>query len=200
MSRYRKIDTRIHNDAKFRALDDGGKLMFFTLLTHPGMTMLGAMRATAAGLAAEMNWASKAFREAFAQVLAKGMAEFDEEAHLIALPNFLKYNKPESPNVVKSWAAVVDLLPECPLKARVLARSGAFVQGMSEGFREALPEAFRQAFTQPSANQEQEQEQEQEHSVPSERAPLAPASTDPAQPMDERRRSSDLSKSPSSPG
>ncbi len=54
MSRYRKIDPRIHNDAKFKALSERGKLFFFTILTHPHMTALGAMRATEAGLCEEM--------------------------------------------------------------------------------------------------------------------------------------------------
>jgi hypothetical protein len=54
MGRYRKIDPRIHNDAKFKALSERGKLLFFTILTHPHMTALGAMRATEAGLCEEM--------------------------------------------------------------------------------------------------------------------------------------------------
>jgi len=55
MGRYRKIDPRIHNDAKFKALSERGKLLFFTILTHPHMTALGAMRATEAGLCQEMT-------------------------------------------------------------------------------------------------------------------------------------------------
>jgi hypothetical protein len=162
MSRYRKIDQRIWNDEKFRALSDEGKLVFFMLLTHPAMTMLGAMRATIGGLAEELGWKSEAFRKAFEEALSKGMAEHDPGAHLIALPNFLKYNKPESPNVVKSWGSAFDLLPECTLKTLVAARSRAYAEAMSEGFAEALPKAF--AKTMP--NQEQEQEQEQDIEVP----------------------------------
>ena len=163
MSHYRKIDTRIWNDAKFSKLSDPAKLAFFMLLTHPSMTMLGAMRGTTAGLAEEISMPLEAFREAFGQVLRHGMAEQDSVAHLIALPNFLKYNHPESPNVVKSWTKALDLLPECPLKSRVVARSRAFVEGMSKAFGEALPEAFRKTY--PNQEQEQEQEQEQDYSV-----------------------------------
>jgi hypothetical protein len=42
MGRYRKIDTRIWNDAKFRELSERGQLEFLFGLTHPNMTMLGA--------------------------------------------------------------------------------------------------------------------------------------------------------------
>ncbi|WP_057921132.1 hypothetical protein [Lysobacter capsici] len=154
MSRYRKIDPRIWNDKKFRDLSDSGKLLFFMLLTHPSMTALGAMRATLPGLAAEMGWTAEAFREAS----SKGMAEHDERACLVTLPNFLKYNPPESPNVVKAWAGSIDLLPECQLKTLVLQRAQGFAEGMTEGFRKA----FREVFPKGMPNQEQEQEQKQE--------------------------------------
>ena len=155
MARYRKVDPRIWNDAKFRALDDQGKLAFFFLLTHPHMTAIGAMRASVPGLAAEIGWSTEAFAEAFRDVLSKGMAEHDEEASLMWLPNFLRYNPPESPNVIKAWVGSLDLLPECGLLSRVVAGSVAFAQGLNKGFAEALPEAFAKGMPY----QEQEQEQ-----------------------------------------
>lgn len=161
MAKYRKIDPRIWNDAKFRALSDPAKLVFFMLLSHPNMTSLGAMRATLSGLAEELAWEPEAFRGAFAEVLSKGMAEHDKKACLVALPNFLKYNPPESPNVVKAWVSAIDLLPECGLKIRVIAGAGDFAKGLSQGFGEALPEVFAKAMP----IQEQEQEQEQELNV-----------------------------------
>lgn len=156
MSRYRKIDPRIWNDAKFRQLSNSGKLVFFMLLTHPNMTSLGAMRGTVAGLAEELGWETEAFREAFAEALAKGIAEHDQKACLIALPNFIRYNPPESPNVVKAWVNSLDMLPECSLKNRVIQRARDFAKGMNKGFAEALPEAF--AKSMPIQEQEQEQE------------------------------------------
>jgi hypothetical protein len=162
MSRYRKVDPRIWNDAKFRALSDNGKLAFFMLLTHPNMTALGGMRTTVAGLAEELGWSTEAFREAFQEALRKGMAKHDEKACLVVLPNFLRYNKPESPNVIKAWANSLDLLPECPLKSELIERVKAFAEGMTKTFGEALPEAFAKAMPY------QEQEQEQEKDSPSE--------------------------------
>lgn len=157
MSRYRKVDPRIWNDRKFSDLGDRAKLVFFMLLTHPNMTALGAMRSTTSGLAEELGWDAEAFREAFREVIAEGMAEHDQKACMIALPNFIRYNPPESPNVVKAWVGALDLLPECTLKTRVIARSKAFAEGMNKGFAEALPEAFAKGMPY----QEQEQEQEQ---------------------------------------
>lgn len=165
MSRYRKIDVRIWNDAKFQSLDDKGKLAFFMLLTHPGMTPLGAMRATPSGLAEELGWPVEDFREAFAKICAMAMAKHDERVHLIALPNFIRYNPPVSPNVVKAWDACLDMLPECELKNEVIQTAKAFAEGMSKGFGKALPEGFRKGASKTLPIQEQEQEQEQDNSA-----------------------------------
>lgn len=165
MSRFRKIDPRIWNDAGFRQLSDQGKLAFFFLITHPNMTSLGAMRATPEGLAAELGWSAEAFREAFGEAFQQGMVEEDGKAHLIALPNFIRYNAPESPNVVKAWAGSVDLLPECGLKDHTLQRAKAFAEGMSE--------AFAEAFAKAMPNKKKEQEQEQKNQDPSQGADLS---------------------------
>ena len=156
MARYRKIDTRIWNDAKFNALSEKGKLVFFYELTHPNLTMLGAMRATIPGLAAELGMPTEPFAEAFREALTKGMAKHDEKASFLWLPNFLRYNKPESPNVVKSWPDAFDLLPECAMKFELFQQLKAYTEGMTEGFTEAFAKAFAKAMP----NQEQEQEQE----------------------------------------
>lgn len=173
MARYRKIDPRIWNDAKFRSLSDQGKLVFFMLLTHPAMTALGAMRASLPGLATELGWSSEGFAVAFREVSAKGMAEHDERACLVAIPRFLKYNPPESPNVVKAWLGSVDLLPECRLKTLVLQRAEEFAEGMSDGFRKAFQEVF--AKTMPIQEQEQEQEQEEAVSLRSAMSSATPS-------------------------
>jgi len=92
------------------------------------------------------------FRKGFQELTARGMVKVNEKAALVWLPNWLRYNRPESPNVVKSWPTVLQLLPECKLKSEIVKKLKAFTEG--------LPEAWRH----PLLNQEQEQEQEQEES------------------------------------
>lgn len=181
MGRYRKVDSRIWNDEKFMALSDKGKLAFLFIMTHPHMTSLGAMRATIDGLASEINWTPKVFGDAFGEAVRKGMARHDEKSCFICLPNFLRYNGPESPNVVKGWAGALDLLPECAEKAKLIQRVVVFIGGLPEGFRKVLPEVFRKALAYSSGrpteslpedlpipfgkgmpNQEPEQEPEQD--------------------------------------
>lgn len=154
MSKYRKIESKIWNDAKFNSLSDEAKLLFFFLLTHPHLTALGAMRASINGLADELKWGEKAFREAFQEVFDKGMLKRDEGTCFIWLPNFLKYNKPESPNVVKSWDRWLEYLPECELKNELIQSVKSFLEDLGQAYMKALPEAFRK----PMPNHEHEHE------------------------------------------
>lgn len=163
MGKYRKVDPRIWNDEKFNKLSDKGKLAFFFILTHPHMTALGAMRASIPGLASEVGWTEKAFRESFQEALAKGMLKHDKKASFVWLPNFLKYNKPESPNVIKSWESALDYLPECNLKLELLQKVKDFTKALPKAFQEALPEAFRKTMRNHEQEQEQELEQEQDN-------------------------------------
>lgn len=160
MARYRKIDTRIWNDEKFRALTDDGKLVFFFLLTHPHMTSIGAMRQTVPGLASEIGWPVERLSEGFEEACSKGMARHDAQASMIWLPKFIRYNAPENPNVLKAWASAVDLLPECDLTREAIQAVKDFAEELPEAFQKALPEVFRQPLRQPSLIQEPEPEQE----------------------------------------
>lgn len=145
MARYSKIESSILNDGKFNRLSDDAQLVFFRLLVHPHLTSLGAMRATVAGLASEIRWPLERLREALGEVFREGMVELDEDAHFLWLPNFLKHNQPESPNVVRSWVKALDYLPECGLRTRMMQHAQAFVFKLSPTFQEALPEVFLKA-------------------------------------------------------
>lgn len=172
MARYRKIDPRIWNDAKFSALSHEAQRAFFFVLTHPAMTALGAFRITREGMAAELGLAGKGFAEPFGELLEKGLVKYDESAFLLFVPNFLKYNPPENPNVIKSWEGSIDYLPECPLLVDVLAKASACAANTDAGSKafaktlgrvyETLSERHSKPLLKGMPKQEQEQEQEQE--------------------------------------
>jgi len=156
MAHYRKIDTRIWNDAKFYELAPHAKLVFIGILTHPNMTGLGVMRASEESLAADLNMELKAFGEAFREVFRKGLIKVSERPPVILVPRFLKYNKPESPNVVRGWAKVVDMVPESDLLFEALDIAKANVCSMPKAFTEAFTEAIREVFRKTSLNQRTE--------------------------------------------
>jgi hypothetical protein len=162
LSKYRKIDPRIWNDEHFRPLSDPAKLLFLFLLTHPHLTSLGAMRANPKGLAAELDWTEKDFRKAFAELLRKPFLMVDESASYVGIPNFIKYNQPENPNVLKSWESALDYIPECENKWQLIQDVKAFAEGFGKAFAIALPKAFAKGVRKPLANHEHEHEQEPE--------------------------------------
>lgn len=184
MSRYRKVEVKTWSSEDFRALSPmppSGQGLWFFLMTGPLTGPVpGLFRAGRAGMAEELGWAQEAFDEAFGEVLGKGMVKADLTARVVWLPQAIKYNRPESPNVVRSWRADLDMLPECALKAEALVALRAFLEEMGDGFVAAFDEirngkpgrseptqkASGKALSKPSGkaspNQEQEQEQEQE--------------------------------------
>ena len=153
---YRKIDTRIWNDAKFMALSDAAKLLFFFCLTHPNLTMVGAMRATRSGIAEELGWLNEAFDEGlpkrftepFAELISAGLIRYDK-CGFLWLPNFLKYNPLENQNQCKGACTALDLLPECDLKSSLISHVKEVVEGLSKRFDKGLPEGFIEGFGKP---------------------------------------------------
>jgi hypothetical protein len=216
MGRYRKIDPRIHNDAKYKALSERGKLLFLTILTHPHMTALGAMRATEAGLCEEMALGAsgkdagcradcaagcasdspavreagvfESYRQAFRNLTEIGLVKFDPANACLVIPNFLKYNPPESPSVVMAWNKSGDLIPECQLRDELIENTlvflNEFVEKEPKDDKKEKRKSFIEAFLlrpsncqterqtgaktggQGGAHQEQEQEQEYKTPLP----------------------------------
>lgn len=162
--RYRTIDVRLWGDQKFRKLSPlqpSGQALFLYLLVNPNTTSIpGIYRAGAAAIAEELGWTLEGFREAFAEVLQEGLVKADLNARVIFIPNAIKYNKPQSPNVVKSWVTCWDELPECALKEQAFQALKAFVETLGEGFAKAFNETFPKPSAKTMPNQEQETEQE----------------------------------------
>lgn len=176
MSRYRKIEVKTWADEKFCGLSPmppSGQGLWLFLMTGPHTGPIpGLFRAGRAGMAEELGWELEDFDKAFAEVFQQGMAQADFKARLVWLPNALKHNKPESPNVVRSWRVELDLLSECDLKREAIAGLRAHLETIGPSYVEAFdefapkvqaesPKSFAKPSAKPSPNQEQEQEQEQ---------------------------------------
>ena len=97
MAKYRKIDPRIWNDAKFMRIGPMGQMLFLYILTHPNMTMLGMLRSTKEAIAFERGWDLLAFEQVFDLALSLGLIEYDPVG-LIACPNEAKFEANLEPN------------------------------------------------------------------------------------------------------
>jgi hypothetical protein len=150
MARYRKIDLRIHADEKYRRLTPSppcGQTLWWHLIAGrqtgiiPGIFSIGE-----ASFAEQLGWPLKGFREAFAEAFGEGMVEADWRSLVVWVPNAIRYNRPESPNVVRSWRDAWDEIPECQLKNRCFFRLKKEMEGLGEGFAKAFREAFGEAL------------------------------------------------------
>ena len=171
MARYRKVEVKTWNDGKFRELSPippCGQGLWLWFLTGTRTTNIpGVIVGTDVVMAAELRWPLEGFREAFREACSKGMAKGDWEAGLVWLPNASKpgekRNKPESPNVIRSWRDTWDEIPECALKLEIWQQLKAFAKAFGKGFEEAFVEACCKPWVKAMPNQEQEQEQEQKY-------------------------------------
>lgn len=162
-------------DEKFCALSPiqpSAQALWIFLLTGPHTGPIpGLFRSGRAAMAEELNWDLEAFEEAFREVFQQGMAQADWKAKVVWIPNAIKCNRPESPNVVRSWASEWALIPECDLKREAYKSLRTNIHGLGEAYGKAFDEAFGKpcgkASEKPSGktcgNQEQEQEQDIKH-------------------------------------
>lgn len=145
--RYSKVSRRMWNDEKFRALSapqPNGQSLWQRLLTGPELTNIpGLIPMNDAGLARALRWPLEGFLEAFAEVQAQGMAEADWDAGLTWVPNAIKHNEPESPNVVLSWTTAWEELPECDLKVEAWQHLHSYLNAKGESWVAAFEKACR---------------------------------------------------------
>ena len=162
LARHAKVDVRIWDDERVRRLSPippcGQGLWIRLLVSRHRSPIPGLLCVGEAALAEELGWPLEAFREAFRE----GLVEADWKARVLWFPNAGKYNRPESPNVVKAWRIPWDETPECGLKVKAFYVLKDFTEGLGEAFAKAFREACAIPSPKPLANQEQEQEQEQE--------------------------------------
>lgn len=189
--RYRKISTRMYADDRFLELSPmkpSGQSLWIYLLTGPHTNAVpGLFVAGEAQLAERLHWPVAAFRRCWNEIESRGMVQIDRVRHLVWLPNAIKHNMPESPNVVLGWHTHIDELPSCPLRDQALWHLHAVLETIGErgiyakALRDILPEGvarrredqrkdfpkdFQKDFTEgcgegsrdPSPNQEQEQD------------------------------------------
>ncbi|MCA1685875.1 MAG: hypothetical protein LC745_07780 [Planctomycetia bacterium] len=150
MGHYRKIDARLWGDAKFCALSPqkpSAQSLWLYLISGPHNTSLpGLFVAGEASLAEVLGWTLRDFRRCWAEIADAGMARADWKARVVWLPNGPRYNAPANPNVVSSWRALLDAIPECPLKAEACIAIGSAIP-LTPSFRDAWTRAHGRAGT-----------------------------------------------------
>jgi hypothetical protein len=141
---YRRLSVRMYSDEKFMRLSPllpSGQGLWVYLITGPHTSAIpGVFVVGRAALAETLNWPFEAFSKAFDEVIAEGLAQFDERTRLWFIPNAIHHNMPANPNVVRSWRAAWALLPECDMRGVIAIQLEAALRGLSEPFAKAFEE------------------------------------------------------------
>jgi hypothetical protein len=141
---YRRLSVRMYSDEKFMRLSPlqpSGQGLWVYLITGPHTSAIpGVFVVGRAALAETLNWPFEAFSKAFDEVIAEGLAQFDERTRLWFIPNAIHHNMPANPNVVRSWRAAWALLPECDMRGLIAIQLEAALRGLSEPFAKAFEE------------------------------------------------------------
>jgi hypothetical protein len=75
----------------------------------------GVCRIGEAAFAEQLGWSVEGLRKPFGELFRLGMVKVDWTARLVWVPNALRWNPPDNPNVVKSWREPWRHVPECEL-------------------------------------------------------------------------------------
>jgi hypothetical protein len=165
VARYRKLYVHMWHDAKVRALSRPGpnaqSLWVACLGGEQTDVIPGVFKIGEAAFAEQLGWPLEGFRKAFREVFQQGMVKASWDDRLVWVPNGIKWNPPESPNVIRNWAEPWRHLPECALKVEIWHAFKAFFEGFKEGFREAFAEALPKPVSSDQGAVIREQEEEE---------------------------------------
>lgn len=134
MTRQATIQRLVWNDDKFPFASDAVRLVWFHLMTTPMGNPLGCFKASQEGLAAEIRWPLKKYRETFREGYTKGFWKVSERFHVVYFRNYFRHNKPSNPNVLRGWLKYLDEIPQCDCKTDMIKQLKTFAKGWGEPF------------------------------------------------------------------
>lgn len=165
MSRYRKVQTRVWTDEKFRRLSaprPNARDLWLYLLCGPRTCICpGLVVARVAVMADDLGWPARPTEKCLAEIVDAGMARADRVAGLVWLVNALNQpeHAPASPSVVVARRREFDELPDCALRdeygeaaAVVLSRaeSASYLSAWTTGKCRTKPPGGKQTDSQPA--------------------------------------------------
>ena len=167
--RYRKIDPRFWSDERVRKLNTVEKAVALYLFTAQsnriGLFYLSTAKATQElgmeTLPKRSPNVTQTFEEGFAKVCRTLNIGWDEEAQVLYLPTWWKYNHPENGNVLKGALKDLHEVPKTRLFAEFSSNMRYLATNVQQTFRDGLANVC-QTLPERMPNQEQEQYQEQE--------------------------------------
>lgn len=146
MSRdYGKIYCAFWNDEKVRAFSDDAKLLGAYLLSCSHSNAIGAYLLPDAYIMDDLGWDAPRIKATIGEMAAVGMVRRFTDGRHIVICKYLKWNRPENPNVWKSGARQA-------LKLPMDDPAFEYVRNGFETVLETLPKDLQEALLKPSPN------------------------------------------------
>jgi hypothetical protein len=179
-ARYRKIDPRVWRDEKFRTFSQEQQLIALYAITAQS-NRVGIFSFSIAAAAEDLRLPANRCRKGFLTVCKLLGWTWDENARVLYIPTWWKYNHPENPNVLRSCLQDLHDLPQ----TRLLSDFSRNTQYLAPAFLETFHQTFTQTFGEGSGehfrNSSPKQEQEQEQKQDKDMSPIDPACSQMAQ-------------------
>lgn len=179
--RYRKIYPHMWADAKVVSLSKpqpNAQTLWVHLLAGEQTEIIpGVCRIGEAAFAEQLGWSVEGLRKPFGELFRLGMVKVDWTARLVWVPNALRWNPPDNPNVVKSWREPWRHVPECELKHEIWQAFKIFLEPLGKGFAEGFAQGFPEPYAKPVISDQGAVNRDQDGSGSSPRAEIIEAAS-----------------------
>ncbi|MBR2803620.1 MAG: hypothetical protein IKE20_00520 [Eggerthellaceae bacterium] len=98
---YRRIETKLWNDAKVEELGADARYLLLYLLTAPTGNLVGCYEITVARMSRDTDMPRDAVSDALSELCDAGIIEYRHETREVLLKNWARYNWTTSPHLMK---------------------------------------------------------------------------------------------------
>jgi hypothetical protein len=169
VGRYRQIYPRLWRHPAFAALNKTARELTLYLLSGPQTNRIGLFHFSIATAAEDLRIGAETLRERLADVQVTFDWRFDADAHVLYIPSWWRWNRPQNANVLSGNLKDLSEIPPCGLVDAFADN----LQTLPLTFHETFIEGLRQRLPKRSRTQEPDQNPKQEPEPP-DRASRAP--------------------------
>lgn len=112
MREYGVVFTSFWNHKKMRPLSEDGRVAALYLLTSPHSNSIGSYLLPDGYAVDDLQWTRERVSEALGELSQKGFAKRFADGRHIAVCDFIEWNEPENPNVLKAMVKQFNQLPD----------------------------------------------------------------------------------------
>ena len=119
---YAKVEREhLWNDETFRAWPEHARMLWIYLLSCPSGNSFGYFRLRDGEILDHLQWSHRQLKRAWEPILRDKKVFRDVARNVVFLPNACRFNRPDNPNVLKSWEKLINSVPSSALREQFIA-------------------------------------------------------------------------------